>query len=410
MKTKTLLLIFLSVIFLWSLSIFFTAYIVHKKAERITMLENSFKNINYVNANAYKVKVEQVYKFTRLIKTAYVLNDKKDSDFNMLDTEIFTQDGFLIKNGVETKLNVPNDFTQEKNGGIKSVIFDQDKVFFLHSAKKEACYFSKIYNSTESKDFIKFDCLPDKISMDYNGLGSSLVYNKNDVLISIGTVDANISSNSKFSQNVNSPYGKILKIEMDSLRGIKKPHLSVYSLGHRNPQGMTKFKNQIFSVEHGPKGGDELNKILKGKNYGWPITSYGTRYAGDNDGKRLPLSHERLGFEEPLFALIPSVGISALNKCPRKLQNYYKKNCLLALSLYGNKLRKGRSLIVYLLNDQLDRVNSVEQIYLGNLDFLKFRHFMTNSKNELYEDKDGSIYVSADKKGIYKITFSDFRL
>jgi len=50
----------------------------------------------------------------------------------MLDTEIFTQDGFLIKNGVEKKLNVPNDFTQEKNGGIKSVIFDQDKVFFLH--------------------------------------------------------------------------------------------------------------------------------------------------------------------------------------------------------------------------------------------------------------------------------------
>jgi len=52
-------------------------------------------------------------------------------------------------------------------------------------------------------------------------------------------------------------------------------------------------------------------------------------------------------------------------------------------------------------------VHSVEQVYLRN--DLLFRHFVTNSKNELYEDKNGSIFISADKKGIFKINFVDFR-
>ena len=68
------------------------------------------------------------------------------------------------------------------------------------------------------------------------------------------------------------------------------------------------------------------------------------------------------------------------------------------------------SLIIFLIDDNLNKVNSVEQIYLGSVGKLRFRHFVTNSKNEIVEDKDGSIYVSADKKGIYKIVFSDFRL
>ena len=54
----------------------------------------------------------------------------------------------------------------------------------------------------------------------------------------------------------------------------------------------------------------------------------------------------------------------------------------------------------------MDKVHSVEHIYIK--DDLKFRHFVTNSKNELYEDKNGSICVSTDKKGIYKLSFVDF--
>ena len=104
---------------------------------------------------------------------------------------------------------------------------------------------------------------------------------------------------------------------------------------------------------------------------------------------------------------MPSVGISGLNTCPTKLKEFYKKPCLLALSLYGNNLRPGRSIIIYLLNKEMDKVHSIEKIYIN--DELLFRHFVTNSRNELFEDDNNSIYVSADKKGIYKLSFTDFR-
>tara|TARA_B100001123_G_C14798397_1_gene823377 strand:- start:49 stop:693 length:645 start_codon:yes stop_codon:yes gene_type:complete len=212
-------------------------------------------------------------------------------------------------------------------------------------------------------------------------------------------------------------FGKILEInkkDLDKIINNEESKLSVkiFSMGHRNPQGLTKINESFFSVEHGPRGGDELNRIIKGKNYGWPKVSYGTKYIYDDNGKPYEMSHEDNQFEEPLFALVPSVGISALNTCPRKLKEYYKKPCLLALSLYGNTLRPGRSIIIYLLNNNMDQVHSIEKIHLGadlKVDYLKLRHFVTNSRNELYEDSKGNIYASVDRKGIYKLSFKYFR-
>ena len=124
------------------------------------------------------------------------------------------------------------------------------------------------------------------------------------------------------------------------------------------------------------------------------------------DGKSYKINHSVNKFKEPLFAFVPSIGISSLNNCPKVLIEYYKTPCLLALSLRGNNLRTGKSLIIFLLNNEMKKINSIEKIYLGNL---KLRHFVTNKRNELYEDKNGNIYISADKKGIYRINFSNFR-
>jgi glucose/arabinose dehydrogenase len=67
---------------------------------------------------------------------------------------------------------------------------------------------------------------------------------------------------------------------------------SIWSYGHRNPQGLVydKEHNRIWGIEHGPKGGDELNLVLKGKNYGWPVTCYGINYDGTilTDKKEMP--------------------------------------------------------------------------------------------------------------------------
>ena len=82
----------------------------------------------------------------------------------------------------------------------------------------------------------------------------------------------------------------------------------------------------IFSLEHGPQGGDELNKILKGKNYGWPVVSYGTKY---NYGKSYSTDHSKSNFQTPLYFFNPAIAPSALKKCPINLSDYYKNSILL---------------------------------------------------------------------------------
>ena len=90
------------------------------------------------------------------------------------------------------------------------------------------------------------------------------------------------------------------------------------SKGHRNPQGLFITENNIIiSTEHGPRGGDEINNIKEGKNYGWPISSYGEKYKDifKNDKEfDYKKEHKTNGFEEPIFAFVPSIGISQIIK------------------------------------------------------------------------------------------------
>ena len=88
------------------------------------------------------------------------------------------------------------------------------------------------------------------------------------------------------------------------------PKKAVWSYGHRNPQGLTKnpFNGEIWEHEHGPKGGDEINIIKKGKNYGWPVITYGINY----DGTTITEEKARDGMEQPIHYWVPSIGPSGM--------------------------------------------------------------------------------------------------
>jgi len=364
--------------------------------------------------NSFIVAVTKELSFN--IKTAFVIHDENILNFDPNSLKIYSQNGNVLQGGLSSKLNLPDTFITKRNGGIKSVFIHNKKEFALISSLKDGCYYASIISLDSSKELLKTKCLPSK-RVDFNGLGSSHIHHDGKILLSIGAPEQASSSIRALAQDHNSMFGKIIEINSNDLNKIieeEKTNLEfeIYTSGHRNPQGITKMNGSIFSVEHGPKGGDELNKIIKDKNYGWPIVSYGTQYVYDEKGKSYEVNHEKNQFEEPLFALVPSVGISSVNKCPRKLNEYYKKPCILALSLFGNSLRPGRSLIIYLLNEKMNAVNSVEKIHLiinPENDHLIMRHFVTNSKNELYEDANGDIYVSVDRRGIYKLNFTGFR-
>ncbi len=85
----------------------------------------------------------------------------------------------------------------------------------------------------------------------------------------------------------------------------------IYSYGHRNPQGLAfnPETGDLWSTEHGPQGGDEINVILPGRNYGWPVVGYGVNYGA---GTQIHQERMRDGMEEPAAFWTPSIGVSGL--------------------------------------------------------------------------------------------------
>ncbi|MEE2745852.1 MAG: PQQ-dependent sugar dehydrogenase [Pseudomonadota bacterium] len=84
----------------------------------------------------------------------------------------------------------------------------------------------------------------------------------------------------------------------------------IWSIGHRNPQGAAwnSYTNSIWTVEHGAMGGDELNQPQSGKNYGWPVISYGRHYSGAKIG----VGKNKVGMEQPIYYWDPSIAPSGL--------------------------------------------------------------------------------------------------
>lgn len=114
------------------------------------------------------------------------------------------------------------------------------------------------------------------------------------------------SDGSALSQDPQADYGKVLAIDLVS--GSKK----IVSSGMRNMQGITQTKDgDIFIVDHGARGGDELNLVKPGRNFGWPLDGYGTLYSGQPlPGSSALGRHDR--FDPPVIAWLPSIAVSGL--------------------------------------------------------------------------------------------------
>ena len=124
-------------------------------------------------------------------------------------------------------------------------------------------------------------------------------------------------SHMKQAQTLDNHFGKVIRLNKDGSVPKDNPYLSsdeirpeIYSYGHRNPQGMSydAKRGLLFSNEHGPKGGDEINIIKAKQNYGWPVITYGIDYSGDIISE---LTHKE-GMEQPLLQWTPSIAPSSL--------------------------------------------------------------------------------------------------
>lgn len=119
-------------------------------------------------------------------------------------------------------------------------------------------------------------------------------------------------------QDLSLPNGKIHRLHDDGRVPSDNPFINtpdaipgIWSYGHRNPQGLAMDPRDglIYSTEHGPRGGDELNLILPGKNYGWPVITYGMNY----DGTPMVGITEKEGMEQPITYWVPSTAVCGLD-------------------------------------------------------------------------------------------------
>lgn len=189
-------------------------------------------------------------------------------------------------------------------------------------------------------------------------------------------------------QDINRDGGKIYRINLDGSIPIDNPFVkrkisrpAIYSYGHRNPQGMTIHPEtgNVWVHEHGPRGGDEINIIQAGKNYGWPEITYGINYSGT------PITDatKKAGMEQPFYYWIPSIAPSGMAFSTSDIYPKWKGdlfvgslkfNYLERLVIRNKKVVKREKIL-----DGIGRIRNVEQ------------------------GPDGYLYLGVEGKGILKI-------
>ena len=215
-----------------------------------------------------------------------------------------------------------------------------------------------------------------RISFDDNG----------HLFLSVG--DRGVRSN---AQNLKNHAGSILRINLDGTIPKDNPYVDnpnvlseIWSHGHRNPQGL--FFNlktqQLWAIEHGPRGGDEINLIHAGHNYGWPIISYGLEYSID---RPVGIATRQEGMDQPVKTYVPSIAPSGLIQYSGKALPAWKNN-LLTGSL---KLRHLNRIILD------DSNHGTEEIRL-------LRKVQGRIRNVI-EDSKGWLYISTDDGRILRI-------
>jgi len=202
----------------------------------------------------------------------------------------------------------------------------------------------------------------------------------------------------KSSQDDASSYGKLVRIDLET------GETEMLAKGLRNPEGLlVDREGRIWETEHGPRGGDELNLLETGENYGWPQVTYGTR-----DGTfTWPLSahqgrHD--GYHKPIYSWVPSVGISNLIQIrdnPAAWDGDFLVSSLGGLTLY--RLRIGEGRVIFAEPVRIgERIRDLEQLTDGTIVILadNGRFVEIKARDALLERTRKQLAFTDDEKAL----------
>ena len=218
--------------------------------------------------------------------------------------------------------------------------------------------------------------------------GSRLVFDKDGNLF-VSTGERSDKQTRVYAQKTDNYLGKILKITKDGKPAPGNPFIGkegykpeIYAYGIRNPQGMAlDEKGQLWDIEMGPRGGDEINLIQPGKNYGWGDVSYGIEYTG---GKINNGTTQKAGTEQPVYYWDPVVSPSGVTFYTGNIEEW--KNNLFIGCLSGEHINR------IVIKD--NKVVGEERLLLDQNE--RFR--------DVLNGMDGNLYGITDSGKLYKVS------
>jgi glucose/arabinose dehydrogenase len=308
--------------------------------------------------------------------------------------EIHTADGKLVK---KIEGFPPIDFVGQ--GGLLDVAFDPNyasnhMIYWSYSEKQgsgncTAVAKGKLDEAAGKVEdaVVIFRALPALNSQLH--FGSRLLFDKHGYLfVSVG--ERSIIPGRMQAQKLESGLGKIFRMTTDGKPAPGNPFLTtkgavphIYSYGHRNPQGLDidPATGDLWEVEFGPRGGDEINLVKAGKDYGWPTITYGIEYAGEKVGEGI---QQKAGMEQPVYYWDPVVSPSGIS--------FYKGN---TIPEWNNNL-----FIACLSGTHIDR------IVIRNNKVVGEERLLTDLK-ERFRDitySNGMLYALTDGGDLYRIS------
>ncbi|MGO4708423.1 PQQ-dependent sugar dehydrogenase [Chryseobacterium sp. 2TAF14] len=218
--------------------------------------------------------------------------------------------------------------------------------------------------------------------------GRILFDSTGNLMVSVG--ERSDLSTRPFAQLVTAAIGKILRITKDGAPAPGNPTFSqagalpeLYSIGHRNPQGLAihPVTGELWQSEHGPRGGDEINRVLPAKNYGWPTITYGIEYSGAVIGSGI---QQQNGMEQPVYYWDPVISPSGMT--------FYKGNNIPEWqnSLFIGSL-SGMHIVRLVIKD--NKVMGEERLLVN--EGQRFR--------DITQGMDNALYAVTDAGRLYKI-------
>ena len=319
-------------------------------------------------------------------------------DVNFLITEKSGYINLISKDGKSvTKITGLPKVDSRGQGGLLDIVIDPDfdknqTIYWSFSEPYEKGNLTSVGKGVLNGNKILNSKVIFRATPSYDGrlhYGSRLAFDKTGNLF-VSTGERSDLETRPLAQDLKAYLGKIIKIDKEGkpaagnpFIGINKAQPEIFSYGHRNPQGIAIHPEtgELWETEMGPRGGDEINHIQAGKNYGWPTITYGIEYSGEKINNGVT---KKDGLEQPVYYWDPVISPSGITFYTGNIEEW--KNNLFIACLSGEKINR-----IILENN---KVVGEERLLEDQGE--RFR--------DVYDGKDGNLYAITDSGKLYRIS------